>query len=439
MIRPAHLVAVAVAAVAATAATTAAAQAFSLGMGYPRREGVSGRIVADTPFNINSPNVGFNRADCFDTKQKVVLLLANIPGEATTVQIWARRDKTSCADPTQRSGTGATTPQCWKVAQWNRDEVWNKQVSFAPIQVIQAIDKQTNVDKPEALDPAVVCDKDASMPPTEVWLQIMAMNGDRVVGFGGTGTTPGTTSGEQIIGVQTLYDIAGPNPPTDLKIEAGNTLLIASYTSTAQSTADFKGFRAYCFPKPGAAGAALSTKAGDGGLDVLEEDTAVGDAAADDTGAARDGDVDGGVVDDAGGDDAGTTGGERPAGCPAGDPFEPGQLPGPELSQYQCSDESAPTGGKITITGLTNEVAYAVALGTTDRQGNSGPLSTVACGMPKQTDDFYTVYRRAGGTAGGGWFACSVGAGAKTSFGLLGSAFVFAVAARLARRARPRR
>ncbi|MBI2393088.1 MAG: hypothetical protein HYV09_26120 [Deltaproteobacteria bacterium] len=436
MLRPAHLAAVAAAGAIAASALPAQAQ-FALGTGYPRREGVSGRIVADSPFNINSPNVGFNRADCFDTKQKVLLLLANVPGEATTVQIWARRDKTSCADPTQRSGTGATTPQCWKVASWSRDEVWNKQVSFAPIQVIQAIDKQTNVEDPSTLDAATVCDKTASMPPTEVWLQIMAMNGDRVVGFGGTGTTTGG-SAEQIIGVQTLYDIAGPNAPTGVTVEAGNTILIANYTSTAQSTSDFKGFRAYCFPKKGAASAGLSTKAGDGGLDVLEEDTAVGDAASDDTGAAGDGDVDAGTEGDAE-TDAGTTGGERPAGCPANDPFEPGKLPGPELSQYQCSDESAPTGGEITISGLTNEVAYAVALGTTDRQGNSGPLSEVACGMPKQTDDFYTVYRRAGGGAGGGWFACSMGTGAKASFGLLGSAFVFAVAARLARRARPRR
>jgi hypothetical protein len=91
----------------------------------------------------------------------------------------------------------------------------------------------------------------------------------------------------------------------------------------------------------------------------------------------------------------------------------------------------------MQINGLQNSVPYAVAIGTTDKQGNSGPLSTVACAMPKETDDFYNVYRRAGGEAGGGW--CAIGSGAAAPIGVAGAVFALALAARFARRARPRR
>lgn len=417
------------AALAATAALTAAPAeaAFSVSAGYPIRKGTD-RVFASTPFSVDTPNAGFNRADCFDTKQEVQLYLTDIPAEATTIEIWARRDNTSCADPTQRAGTGATTPQCYKVASWLRDEAWNKLITFKPLQVIQAIDKTTNVDDPAALDSKAVCAKDTSMPPTQIYLQIMAFNGTSVVGFtssGGTGV-----SGEQVLSLQTTYDIAGPNPPADLSIGAGNNLLVANFSSTAQSTTDFKGYRAYCFPGPGGSSAALSTKGTDAGLDVLDDaaaDTAVDDAATSDTGST--------TTTDAGS-------GSRPSGCPAGDPFVSGQLPGPELDQYICGDEATSAVGKITISSfsngarLQNGVAYAVAIGTTDKQGNSGPLSTVACGTPKETDDFYNVYRRAGGTAGGGW--CAMGNGA-APFGVAGSVFALALVARIARRARTRR
>jgi hypothetical protein len=430
MTRPALLLACSVAALALSAAAPAKA-AFSVSAGYPRREGTS-RIFADATFDATAANSGFNRADCFDTKQTVLLFLQDIPADATTVEIWARRDNTSCADPTQREGTGATTPQCYKVASWLRDEVFNKQVSFRPIQVIQAIDKLTNVTDASALVPSAACAKSSSMPPTQVYLQVMAFNGTNVIGYTSSGGT-GTTGGEQILSLSTSYDIAGPNAPTGLSLGAGNELLVAKFSSTAQSTSDFRGYRAYCFPAASKGAGALSTKGADAGLDALD-DAVVDDATAD--GAASDAAADGAAADGASASDAGS--GVRAEGCPSGDPFVPGELPGPELDPYICGDDSTTATGQLTISrfgsgeALQNDVPYAVAIGTTDRQGNSGPLSEVVCATPKKTNDFYGVYREAGGTAGGGW--CAVGRGTRAASGLAGAVFVLALVGRLARR-----
>jgi len=420
MIRPARLLLALSGAALAVSAALPAEAAFSVSTGYPRREGTS-RIFANATWDATAANVGFNRADCFDTKQTVLLFFTEVPAEATTVEIWARRDNTSCADPTQRAGTGATTPQCYKVASWTRDEVYSKQVSIKPIQVVQAIDKLTNVEDPASLDPATVCAKEASMPPTQVYLQVMAFSGTTVVGFTSGGT--GAAGSEKIVALQTSYDIAGPNAPTGLTLGAGNKLLVANFSTTAQSTSDFKGYRAYCFPGT-SSGSTAATKGTDAALEVLD------DAAVDDTAVSDSGDDSASTATDA------SSTGERAADCPGGDPFVPGELPGPEIEKYACGESSTLT-GEMKIDGLMNGVPYAVAIGTTDRQGNSGPLSTVACAMPKETDDFYNVYRRAGGTAGGGW--CAIGSGAAAPFGVAGAAFALALAARFARRARPRR
>jgi len=365
-----------------------------------------------------------------------LLRLADVPTDATTVEIWARRDNTSCADQTQRSGTGATTPQCYKVASWTRDEVFNLEINFKPIQVIQAIDKLTNVESGDTLDPATVCAKTSSMPPTQVYLQVLAFNGTTVIGYTSSTGTGTTTSGEQIVSLPTSYDLAGPNAPSGLTVGSGNQLLVAKFTSAAATTSDFKGYRAFCFPGPSSSSSALGTKGTDGGLDVLD------DAAVDDTSVTDSGSTDSSIdsTDATSTVDSGTT---LAAGCPSGVPFVTGELPGPEMDQYICGDESTSATGEIKISkfssgaSLTNGTAYAVVIGSTDRQGNSGPLSTVACGTPKETDDFYSVYRRAGGTAGGGW--CAMGRGTSAPFGVAFSVFTFALVARLARRARPRR
>ncbi len=401
--------------------SSSAFAAFSLASGYPQREGGDSRPVAlaggvgtTAPNPLSQPTAGFNRADCFDTtSQNVKILLTDIPTEATDIEIWARRDNTSCADPANRPG-GANV-QCWKVAHWTRDEAINKVVTFKPIQVIEAIDKQISVDTADGLDPVTVCAKDSHMTPVLTYLQIMAFNSGTVVGWSSGGGTTGA-----VIAIPTAYDLAGPNPPTDVKVGAGNKLLVMSFTAVSQPVADFDGYKVYCFSGSavGSSSAPIGTKAGDGGL------------------------TDGGFVDDAAVDDASTTDtgtsttsdGGIPEGCPSGFPFVEGELPSQEAEKYVCQSGVASSTGKITVDGLENDVPYAIAVAARDKAGNSGVLSAIGCGTPKQTDDFYTVYRSAGGTAGGGW--CAIGSPRGATFGLSGIALALALAARLVRRGR---
>lgn len=73
----------------------------------------------------------------------------------------------------------------------------------------------------------------------------------------------------------------------------------------------------------------------------------------------------------------------------------------------------------ITVTGETNTtfnisnlvdgVTYAVAVSAVDNSGNPGPPSTPQCNYPAPVNDFFDLYRDAGGLAGGGFCALQGG------------------------------
>jgi hypothetical protein len=60
----------------------------------------------------------------------------------------------------------------------------------------------------------------------------------------------------------------------------------------------------------------------------------------------------------------------------------------------------------FNLSGLTNGNMYTVAVSAVDLFGNPGPPSTEACATPEPVDDFWKLYREAGGRAGGGF--CTV-------------------------------
>jgi hypothetical protein len=77
--------------------------------------------------------------------------------------------------------------------------------------------------------------------------------------------------------------------------------------------------------------------------------------------------------------------------------------------------------GTYTITGLQNGVTYTVVVAAVDGSGNVGLASGEACDYPAPVDDFWKIYREAGGQAGGGFCALeAVGAPAGSSLALLG-------------------
>jgi hypothetical protein len=90
------------------------------------------------------------------------------------------------------------------------------------------------------------------------------------------------------------------------------------------------------------------------------------------------------------------------------------------------------TGSGYTIKGLTNGATYDVVVAAVDGSGNVGPASNCASDYPAVVDDFFTLYREAGGRAGGSFCALeAVGAPAGAPIvGVAFSALAFTVARR---------
>lgn len=388
--------------------------------GYPQRSNAdSGRIITGPgptfAADANNPTMGINRKDCFDTSQEWRFTFTNVPTDASTIEIWVSAQGANCTDPLARKGETTTTATCWKVNTFPKEAVALGQVvSIHPIDIIRGIDKGENFDDPGKTNITAdqVCNKTGDMPPQAITLWVLPLQ---------SGATRSVPSDSGAVQIGTVYDIAGPSPPGDLSILGGNTLVKAQFTAVSSTSVDFHGYRFYCFPygsgDAGTSEAGLSTKsfppapapplpdATDETGDAIVDETAVTDSAPGDEGGTA-GDTGAGDSSDATSSEASTEGG-IPANCPSGTPFQPGQLPNPAtMDQYIC-DEEGSFAGSINIKNLTNGKRVAVAVAATDNQGNSGAFSNVSCATPDFTDDFYTVYRRDGGTAGGGYCAYS--------------------------------
>ncbi|MBW2524611.1 MAG: hypothetical protein JRI23_10570 [Deltaproteobacteria bacterium] len=77
----------------------------------------------------------------------------------------------------------------------------------------------------------------------------------------------------------------------------------------------------------------------------------------------------------------------------------PGEPPPPGLER--CGSTTSETSG--IAEGLEVGASYAVAVAGYDLVGNVGNLSELACGSPEPVDDFFEIYRKSGGEAGGGF------------------------------------
>jgi hypothetical protein len=170
----------------------------------------------------------------------------------------------------------------------------------------------------------------------------------------------------------TKVDVRGPAAPTEVTVGlADDGALAVSYTESSSST-DIAGYHFYC--------------------EALGEAPTGGEGGANGAGGMA----------GLGGSEAGT--GAASGECVA-NTLVPGELAPVGLGP--CGDTQSTTQGLAQ--GLTNFVRYAVAVAGYDDVGNVGPLSGLACGMPEPVDDFFDLYRKAGGQAGGGFCGyCSV-------------------------------
>ena len=216
---------------------------------------------------------------------------------------------------------------------------------------------------------------------------------------------------------KTNYDLLGPSAPTGLTLGQGDTMLKLGWNQSTDT--DLTGYHFFCDPPPG--------KEGSGSGGVLEAGSPSGpeastseDAAADagaDADAACDedaGDAEGGcaAVAEAGADAASSTtdaGGSTTGACGNG-ALVSGAVPD---YKYYCGSANGLTSTSGRIEGLQNKYTYAVAIAGVDAVGNAGKLSLVQCGEPWPVDDFFKLYKEAGGEAGGTFCSTSaVGRGA---------------------------
>jgi hypothetical protein len=197
----------------------------------------------------------------------------------------------------------------------------------------------------------------------------------------------------------TRLDLLGPPPPTDVVALIQEGSLQLNFTPSSDS--DVAGYDVYCTE----AGGTPPANTGGGGVGG------------------------GGVGGGAGGSGADTAGGTGGgSGCPNSVLVE-GDYPPTADSYLKGHSTSFP----VVAAGLQNEVQYACAIAATDDLENPGTLSEVVCGTAFPTDDFFTVYQRAGGLAGGG--ICSIGADPKAYAAVTGG-LGFTLLAFFARRRR---
>ena len=216
---------------------------------------------------------------------------------------------------------------------------------------------------------------------------------------------------------QTKYDLIGPQPPTGATASGGETMLKVSWTPSDPLEEETT-YRFYCYPVRGSeyadAGSDDSGKtgatpmAGDAGdVDVIAPDVGGTGGSAGASGSGGDGGASGSGGDAGTGGSGGSMLVPLPEGCPAGTPFREGDMPD---ETYRCG--SAPGGSSGKITGLKDGVVYAVGVAAVDSFDNPGKLSNIACATPVPVDDFFDLYKEAGGKGGGGFCTLSDAPGA---------------------------
>jgi hypothetical protein len=232
--------------------------------------------------------------------------------------------------------------QCWIVAS-NDSPQQNFTVSV-PVRNIVSNNvgvNSANIPDPEALGTAV-CDTSTDSDGVQLKLYFFLQDGGQVVGS----EQPWDPTNLGGVG----YDMIGPAPPDSITTGMGESQLSINLAGV-EPEPDRERFAAYC-------------------------------ALAD----AQDGDAEFIPAADA-------------LTCPTMQ-LTPGARPD---SALKCGEANETSNTITTDHNLLNDQVYAVGVSGEDIIGNAGPLSTLACGIPKPLKDFFELYGEAGGPGGGGF------------------------------------
>lgn len=376
----------------------------------------NGNTITKRPLTLNPEAVNFQ--DCVDDQQiRFTLLMGGFEANAV-IEVWAANGGVDCGQQLNRASANQL---CWQVSG-NVPLQQTVDVNI-PVRKIMA---GAPPNKPTALnDTADVC---GQVDLSNLSVQFLYFKpGDRA-----------TAASKKDIGV--TVDTIGPSAPTGLKVLPGNTRVQVSWDNISGEggVSALTGVRVYCDPAQAAAPTTVQVDATC--TQVPNEASTSPDA---DTDAEA-----GATTEDAGFTEVCTDGGSQTVAgsdCASSNFVKTGAdgkptpiIPDADFNaKYQCGEITGNTGttviaDKVAGNPLTNGTRYAVAVAATDAYGNVGPLSSVICETPEETNDFWNAYRAAGGQAGGGFCATS-GPGAPTgSLAALG--LVVAAAVSMVRR-----
>lgn len=310
------------------------------------RVDAAGNQLAKRSTNLTPEAVSYQ--DCVDDQR--IRLAMTLTGYETnaSIEVWASNTGISCSEAVNRGG-GAQ--QCWRVTESGSIGIAVTTLVDVPVRrILSGVSPFTPI-APDATENA--CGK---VDLANIALQILYF-------------TPGNLSiaaANKTIGV--TVDTVGPGAPTGLTALPGNERVAISFANISGGTAD------------GSVSGGLTELTGVNAYCDLARTTAD--------------------------PDAGTTN-----SCTT-ELLVPGAVPPPAQQCGSFAGNAGTTVSAETLGGqpLQNGTTYAVAVAATDRYGNVGPLSSVVCGLPEQTTDFWDNYRDEGGQAG-----CATSDGAPTS------------------------
>lgn len=377
----------------------------------------NGNTVAKRPLTLNPEAV--NNQDCVDEQQiQFTLLMSGFEPNAI-IEVWAANGA-DCSTQVNRSSANQV---CWQVSP---NVPLQQQVNIAiPVRKIMSGAPPFKATAPDETENA--CGK---VDLSNISVQFLYFKpGDRA-----------NAASKKEIGV--TIDTVGPAPPTGLKALPGNTRVQVSWDNISGEggVSALTGVRVYCDPAQASGPTTIEVEASC--EQVPNEVDASGDAADDAEVDAGFTEVctDGGTETVPGGGDCSSSNFVTTGADGTTEPV----VPDAEFNaKFECGSITGNSGTTVVATQvagnpLANGTRYAVAVAATDAYGNVGPLSSVVCETPEETNDFWDSYRAAGGQAGGGFCATS-GPGAPTgSVAALGVALA-AVVSLLRRKLEERR
>ncbi len=325
---------------------------------------------------------GISHHDCMDDQRvRFSIELADL-GAGSALGVWAGPARVDCAASEARSGE---EPTCTRLvapipAQPNL-------VLDVPVRALVSV----AASRPPTAD-RDVCD---GVDFTTVAVHFLAADES-------AGDAAGVAHARAAIEIDTV----GPRPPRGLRTRPANERIELGWEGV-DDPGGLSAVRAYCDV---AVQLPAWRQPPDGGTTrVCRSDGGAVDGGADDGGADRPEDLCADVPND--------PGAEIPAVECASTALESvggGEiLPSADLdARFACGETVSDfeAGMRLETLGgapLDNGRAYAAAVAATDRFGNVGPLSAVACEVPEPTNEFWEGYQDAGGGGGGGYCSTS--------------------------------